>query len=60
MKELEDFVDEITLDCSSMPKDESEGFEDRDISLSELLHEDEWEDTDPCLDALIDCLGDIG
>ena len=36
------FDEEIVLDYTSMPEDTSEGAQIRDITLSELLYEDEF------------------
>ena len=40
--ELLSFDEEIVLDYTSMPEDTSEGAQMRDITLSELLYEDEF------------------
>lgn len=40
IEELE--LEEITLDCLEMPRDDSEGATYRDYELDDLLHGPEW------------------
>ena len=44
-KELK-ILEEITLDYNSIPFDDTEGAEERDLQLLDLLYEDVWLDED--------------
>jgi len=49
------FSEEIVLDFNSVPYDDTEGAEQRDMELCELLYSDDWLELD---EDIIDIIGD--
>lgn len=56
MKEL-NFDEEIVIDFNTLPFDDTEGAEQRDLELVDALYSDDWEDDDIELNALPDLEG---
>ena len=51
------FDEEITLDHTSLPEDDTEGADYRDIQLSEMLYANDWEDDIDNIPDLLDNQG---